>query len=90
MINQLALFFSEKNFHKQFISLKEKGETITNNNKNSPFVYNSFNNYLFSSWSPFVLQNANFTPVFKKKYNQSVVDYQLVSIFSQYFKNLRK
>ena len=75
-MSQLVLFFSEKNFHKQSITLKEKGETITDNKKCifnryiSPFVYNNFNISLFSSWFPFLLQmqrNANFTQVFKKK-----------------------
>ena len=35
----------------------------------SPFIYNNFNNSLFSSCFPSELKNANVTPVFKKKIN---------------------
>ena len=33
----------------------------------SPFIYNNFNNSIFSSCFPSELENANVTPVFKKK-----------------------
>ena len=33
----------------------------------SPFIYNNFNNSIFSSCFPSELKNANVTPVFKKK-----------------------
>ena len=33
----------------------------------SPFIYNNFNNSLFSSCFPSELKNSNVTPVFKKR-----------------------
>ena len=42
---------------------------LTKNNLDaiSPFIYNNFNNSIFSSCFPSELKNANVTPVFKKK-----------------------
>ena len=46
----------------------------------SNFVYNNFNNSLFSSKFPPYLQNANITPIFKKKDRVNVENYRPVSI----------
>ena len=45
------------------------------------FIYNNFNNSLFSSNFPSYLQNATITPNFKKKDRVNVENYRAVSIF---------
>ena len=47
----------------------------------SNFVYNNFDNSLFSSNFPLYLQNATITPSFKKKDRVNVENYRPVSIF---------
>ena len=44
------------------------------------FVYNNFNNSLFSSNFPSHLKNATITPIFKKKDRDNVENYRPVSI----------
>ena len=44
------------------------------------FIYNNFNNSLFSSYFPSNLKNADITPVFKKKDRENVENYRPVSI----------
>ena len=45
----------------------------------SNFVYNKFNNSLFSPNFPSNLKNANLTPIFKKKDRANVENYRPVS-----------
>ena len=44
------------------------------------FIYNNFNNSLFSSYFPSNLRNADITPVFLKKGREIVENYRPVSI----------
>ena len=46
----------------------------------SSFVYNNFNNSLVSSNFPSYLNNANATPIFKKKERGNCEKYRLVSM----------
>ena len=50
--------------------IKENLDTVSN------FVYNNFNNYLFSSNFPSYLKNANITTFFKKKDRDNVENYR--------------
>ena len=54
--------------------IKENLDTVSN------FVYNNFNNSLFSSNFPSHLKNAIITPIFKKKNRDKVENYRPVSI----------
>ena len=54
--------------------IKENIDIITD------FIYNNFNNSLFSSYFPSNLKNADITPVFKKKDRENVENYRPVSI----------
>ena len=54
--------------------IKENLDTVSN------FVYNNFNNSLFSSNFPSHLKNATITTIFKKKDRDNVENYGLVSI----------
>ena len=54
--------------------IKENLDIVSN------FVYNNFNNSLFSSNFPSYLKNANITPISKKKYRVNVENYLPVSI----------
>ena len=55
-------------------TIKENLDIVTN------FVYNNFNNSLFSSNFPSYLKNANITPIFKKKDRANVENYRPVGI----------
>ena len=54
--------------------IKENLDVVSN------FVYNNFNNSLFSSKFPSYLKNANIIPIFKKKDRASVENYRPVGI----------
>ena len=54
--------------------IKNNLDTVAN------FVYNNFNNSLFSSNFPSHLKNATITPIFKKKDRDNVENYRPVSI----------
>ena len=54
--------------------IKENLDVVSN------FVYNNFNNSLFSSKFPSYLKNANIIPIFKKKGRASVENYRPVGI----------
>ena len=54
--------------------IKENLDIVSN------FVYNNFNNSLFSSNFPSHLKNATITPIFKKKDRDNVENYRPVSI----------
>ena len=54
--------------------IKEHIDIITD------FIYNNFNNSLFSSYFPSNLKNADITPVLKKKDRENVENYRPVSI----------
>ena len=54
--------------------IKENLDIVSN------FVYNNFNNSLFSSNFPSYLKNANITPIFKKKDRANIENYRPVSI----------
>ena len=54
--------------------IKENIDIITD------FIYNNFNNSLFSSYFPSNLKNADITPALKKKDRENVKNYRPVSI----------
>ena len=67
---------------------QESGISVNKNNFDviSPFIYNNFNNYIFSSCFLSELKNANVTTVFKKKDQSDVENYlsvRILSIFSE-------
>ena len=54
--------------------IKENLDTVSN------FVYNNFNNSLFSSNFPSHLKNATMNPIFKKKDRDNVENYRPAKI----------
>ena len=63
--------------------IKENLDIVSN------FVYNNFNNSLFSSNFPSHLKNATITPIFKKKDRANVENYRPVSICLVYRKYMK-
>ena len=77
ILNQLPKFNPEKACQESDIPVKIiKG----NLDLASTFVYNNFNNFLFSSNFPSYLKNANITSIYKKKDRAKVEDCRPVSI----------
>ena len=77
ILNELRKFNPKKACQESDIPvkiIKENLDTVSN------FVYNNFNNSLFSSNFPSHLKNATITPIFKKKERDNVENYRPVNI----------
>ena len=77
IFNELQKLKSKKACQISDIPVKIIKENI---NIITDFIYNNFNNSLFSSYFPSNLKNADITPVFKKKDRENVENYRPVSI----------